>query len=175
MPSVGGAKSRMNHSRYPRRVADYLLAQYGARGLCVYDEVSVGTSMIGKARRVDLLVHVPQTSRALAIECKWQDTSGTADEKIPYALQDLEQMRMPALLVYAGSGFSPGVLHLLQSSAFAVYCLPDDSLEPTRRRRDDPVDVGTWQLDHALAQLFSWWDVLVAHKQPLALGVERGP
>lgn len=165
----------MNHTRYPRRVAEYVLAEYGGRGVVVYDEVSVGTSMIGKARRVDLLVHLPATAQALAIECKWQDSSGTADEKIPYALQDLEQMRMPALLVYAGSGFSPGVLHLLQSSAFAVYCLPEESLAPCRRRRDDPVDVGTWQLDHALAQAFGWWDVLVAHKQPLAPGPRPAP
>jgi hypothetical protein len=133
----------------------------------VFEEVSVGTSIIGKQRRVDLFVLHPADKKALALECKYQDVSGTADEKIPYALQDLAALRMPSALAYGGVGFSEGVLHLLQASELAAYCLPDDTLRPLGRRSGESIDSGTWQLDHILAMAFGWWDVFVAGKSPL--------
>jgi hypothetical protein len=74
---------------------------------------------------------------------------------------------------YAGSGFSEGVLHLLQSSEHAAYCLPDaESPEPIPRRVGTSIDSGTWQLDHILAITFGWWDVLLASKQPICAAGE---
>src|SRR5262249_26000281 len=144
-----------------------LVSAYWERGIQVYEEVNVGTSIIGKQRRVDLFVLQPTERRAIALECKYQDTAGTADEKIPYTLQDLAALRMPAALAYAGFGFSVGVLPLLQSSELAAYCLPDDSLTPIGRRGGDSIDSGTWQLDHILAMTFGWWDLFVAGKTPV--------
>ena len=74
---------------------------------------------------------------------------------------------MPGAVVYAGVGFSEGVLHLLQSSELAAYCLPDDTLKPLGRRGGESIDSGTWQLDHVLAMAFGWWDVIVAGRTPL--------
>jgi hypothetical protein len=152
---------------YRRRIASYLVSAYWERGIEVYDEVNLGTSIIGKQRRIDLLVLQPGSGRALALECKYQDSLGTADEKIPYTLQDLAALRMPSCVVYAGAGFSEGVLHLLQSSELAAYCLPDDTLKPVARRGGGSIDCGTWQLDHILAMTFGWWDVIVAGRKPL--------
>lgn len=152
---------------YKRRIASYLVSAYWERGVEVYDEVNLGTSIIGKQRRIDLFVLHPGSNRAIAVECKFQDSSGTADEKIPYTLQDLAALRMPSCVVYAGSGFSEGVLHLLQSSELAAYCLPGEALVPIPRRSGDPIDSGTWQLDHILAMTFGWWDVVVGGKRPL--------
>lgn len=156
-------------NNYRRLVARYVLATYGRRGLVVYEEVSLGTSIIGKQRRVDLLLVHPALNQAFALECKYQDSSGTADEKIPYALQDLTAMRIPGVIAYAGTGFSEGVLHLLQSSSQAAYCLPPEELHPVPRKQGDPIDHGTWQLDHVLAMSFGWWDIVVAGKKPLVL------
>ena len=152
---------------YKQLIARYVLSAYGSRGVEVYDEVSLGTSIIGKQRRVDLLVLCPASQRACVVECKYQDSSGTTDEKIPYALQDLAALRVPGVIVYAGSGFSQGVLHLLQSSELAAYCLPPEDLQPTPRR-GGTIDSGTWQLDHVLALSFGWWDVITAGKAPLS-------
>jgi hypothetical protein len=160
----------MTGNQYKRLVARYLLAAYGRRGLHLYEEVCVGTSIIGKQRRIDLFVHVPQTNQALAIECKFQESAGTVDEKIPYALDDLRALRMPGAIIYAGVGFSEGVLHLLQSSELAAYCLPDEaSMIPAARRQGDSIDSGTWQLDHVLGVTFGWWDILLAGRTPLVL------
>lgn len=157
----------MTGNEYRKLIGSYLVAAYWDRGIQVYEEVNAGTSIIGKQRRVDLLIVHPVERKAMALECKYQDTSGTADEKIPYSLQDLAALRMPSVLAYAGGGFSEGVLHLLQSSEMAAYCLPDGTLKPVPRRAGDSIDAGTWQLDHALAMAFGWWDVLVAGKTPL--------
>ena len=158
----------LNGHAYKRLVARYVVAEYGPRGVEVYDEVNAGTSMIGKQRRLDLLLLHRDSGRALALECKYQDTNGTADEKIPYALQDLATLRMPAAIVYAGTGFSMGVLHLLQSSEMAAYCLPGDKLQRVARKKGE-IDSGTWQLDHIVGMAFSFWDILIQDRAPLTL------
>lgn len=159
----------MTGNQYRRLVARYLLSAYSGRGLHIYEEVSLGTSIIGKQRRVDLLLLLPATGEALALECKYQDSSGTTDEKIPYALEDLKALRVPAVIAYAGGGWSDGVLHLLQSSSLAAFCLPDEAMRPAPRKQGDSIDSGTWQLDHVLAQTFRWWDVVLSGRTPLLL------
>ena len=156
----------MTGNEYKKLIARYIAHTYRDQGVQVYEEVPVGTSIIGKQRRVD--VFVKAGDQALAIECKFQDSSGTVDEKIPYALDDLAAMRMPGSIVYAGGGFSEGVLHLLQSSEYAAYCLPDpETLASTKRKNGEPMNSGTWQLDHVIATGFGWWDLLTANKQPI--------
>ncbi len=164
----------MTGTDYRRLIARYVSAVYGERGLLVYEEVGAGLSIIGKQRRLDLLLLHPSSNRAMAIECKYQDSIGTADEKIPYALSDLEQLGLPGMIAYAGSGFSDGVLHMLKSAAKAAYCLPDHSLSSLPRGKGDAIDSGTWQLDHLLAIRFGWWDVLLADKRPVPFSLGNG-
>jgi hypothetical protein len=156
----------MTGNDYRKLIGNYLARTYGPRGLEIYEEVNLGTSIIGKQRRIDLFVLGPE-QRALVVECKYQDSTGTADEKIPYALSDMASLRMPGALVYAGSGFSPGVLHLLQGSEFGAYCAPDPTLLRPIPRRAGAMDSGTWQLDHVIAQTFQFWDIVLNGKQPL--------
>jgi hypothetical protein len=145
-------------SEYSNLIASYLAYHYGDRGLVAYREISLGKSIIGKNRRIDVfLVHEP-TQRALAIECKYQGTQGTVDEKIPYTLQDMEALRVPGAVVYAGDGFSEGVIHMLQASPMAVYCLPDEeTLAATAQTRE---------LDHIVAMTFQWWDLVIKGRKP---------
>ena len=157
----------MTGHEYRKRIASYIVSAYWDRGIQVFEEVNLGTSIIGKQRRVDLFILHPAERKAFALECKYQDVSGTADEKIPYTLQDLAALRMPSAVAYAGIGFSEGVLHLLQASELAAYCMPDDTLKPLGRRAGDSIDSGTWQLDHILAMAFGWWDVVVGGKTPV--------
>jgi PD-(D/E)XK nuclease superfamily protein len=159
---------RMTGIEYRRLVARYITGAYGQRGAEVYEEVTVGTTIIGKQRRVDLLMMV--NGKALGIECKYQDSFGTTDEKIPYALQDLAAQRFPGAIAYAGSGFSEGVLHLLQSSEFAAYCMPDELLLlPQPRKQNGGLNSGTWQLDHIFAVTFGWWDIVLGNRTPVKL------
>jgi hypothetical protein len=163
----------MTGTEYRQLVARYIVSMFAERGVQVYEEVGAGTSIIGKQRRLDLLVFEKNRNLTMAVECKYQDSAGTVDEKIPYALEDIAQLPFPGVIVYAGRGFSDGVLHLLQSSAHAAYCLPDESLLRVSRRLGASMDSGTWQLDHALAMRFGWWDVLIGNKSPVQFELGR--
>src|SRR5262245_18765362 len=118
----------VNAHEYGDLIAAYIDAKLSSRGLTVYTEVSLGKTIIGKHRKVDIRVLRPSDQRALALECKYQQVAGTTDEKIPYALQDLEALWIPGCLVYGGEGWSKGVLHTLEGSKLAVSCVPELTL-----------------------------------------------
>ena len=148
----------MTGSEYRDLIASYIHRNFQSAGLVVYTEINLGKTIIGKARKVDVFVVHDTTQQALAIECKYQDNKGTTDEKIPYALQDLTALRVPACLCYAGEGWSTGVLHTLAASSLAAYCLPD--------RADASRTDCTLELDHVLAVTFLLWkEILPAHRQ----------
>lgn len=149
----------MTGGAYADLVAAYVARRFESRGMRVYREVSVGKTIIGKNRRIDIFCLSETSHEAFAIECKYQDSAGTVDEKIPYALDDLRALPMAGCIVYAGGGFSEGVLHMLEASTQAAYCLPEpgqvDSTTQTR------------ELDHLLAIHFKLWDVLLGAKRPV--------
>ena len=150
----------MTGAEYAGSIASYLSKRFGSSGLKVYREIRVGKSIIGKNRCIDVFCVSETDNKAFAIECKYQDSAGTVDEKIPYALDDLEALPMEGCIAYAGKGFSEGVLHMLNASPHAAYCLPFDG------QADSSLD--TKELDHLLAVHFGWWDVLVGPKRPVS-------
>ena len=149
----------MTGAEYAGLIASYLSKRFGSRGLKVYREVRVGKSIIGKNRCINVFCVAESDNKAFAIECKYQDSTGTVDEKIPYALDDLEALPMEGCIAYAGKGFSEGVLHMLNASPHAAFCMPFDG------QTDSSLD--TKELDHILAVHFGWWDVLVGPKRPV--------
>ena len=149
----------MTGTEYANLVASYLSKRFAARTLKVYREVKVGKTIIGKNRCIDVFCVSEDSRKAFAIECKFQDSQGTVDEKIPYALDDLRALPMDGCIAYAGQGFSDGVLHMLAASRHAAYCLP------VLGQIDTTAD--TKELDHVLAVHFGWWDVLVEKKKPV--------
>lgn len=150
----------LSGKEYADLIAAYLVRNYGPSGLVVHREVSLGKSIIGKNRKIDLLCVHTVSRRALGIECKYQGSQGTADEKIPYTLADLEAMHVPAFVAYAGEGFSVGVVHMLESHRLAAYCLPNADLAPSKE---------TVELDHVIAMTFGWWDLVLAKSTPFSL------
>ena len=143
----------MTGHQYRDLIASYIHHNYAAAGLVVYVEISLGKTVIGKDRAIDVFVVRPDDRKAIAIECKYQDSLGTVDEKIPYALLDLDALWVPGCLVYAGKGWSKGVLHSLEASRLAASCLPDRAaLGRTKQTRE---------LDHVLAAIFGFWDLVL--------------
>lgn len=152
-------------TQFANLIASYVVQNFGHRGITVYREVYLGKTIIGKNRRLDILVIEESTRTAMGLECKYQDTLGTADEKIPYALRDMEHLDMPVCLVYAGKGWSGGILHMLRASHVAAFCDPDAAtLAPSDATRE---------LDAALARTFKWWDLVVRGKSPFTLAGRR--
>ena len=148
----------MSGKEYADLVAGYVSRRFGDRGLKAYREIKVGKSIIGKNRSIDVFCVCESQREAFAIECKFQDSEGTVDEKIPYALDDLGALPMAGCIAYAGKGFSAGVLHMLEASPRAAYCFP----QPEQSIQSDL----TRDLDHLVAIHFKWWDVLVGRRTP---------
>ncbi len=149
----------MTGAEYASLVASYLSNRFASRRLRVYREINVGKTIIGKNRRIDIFCVSEESQKAFAIECKFQDSQGTVDEKIPYALDDLRALPMAGCIAYAGEGFSEGVLHMLAASRLAARCLP--AVGQAAATAD------TSELDHLLAVHFGWWDVLIGTKHPV--------
>lgn len=149
----------MTGGDYANLVASYVARRFGPRALKVYREIKVGKTIIGKNRCIDIFCVSEDTQKAFAIECKFQESQGTVDEKIPYALDDLRALPMAGCIAYAGGGFSDGVLHMLAASRHAAYCLPRaEQIETTPE---------TKELDHLLAVHFGWWDLLIEKRRPV--------
>ena len=148
----------MTGNQFRDLIAAYVLQNYAPHGIVVYREVNLGKTIIGKDRQIDVFVVRPSDQKALAIECKYQDALGSVDEKIPYALDDLAALWVPGCLVYAGRGWSKGVLHLLEASRLAAHCQPErPQLARTRATRE---------LDYLLAATFGFWEqILPASKR----------
>ena len=164
----------MTGNEYRDLVAGYIHRVYGGFGLAVYTEIALGKTIIGKDRKIDVFV-VRQNDRtryspdqhALAVECKFQDAQGTTDEKIPYSLEDLEALWVPGCLCYAGEGWSRGILHTLEASKRAAFCLPyPESVlhEPETR-----------QLDHILAATFGLWELVLPEARRYAVQLTTTP
>ena len=73
----------MKGGQYSDLIAAYLAKNYGPRGLLVYREVSLGKSIIGKNRRIDIFAVHKESAKALAIECKYQGDSGNSRREDP--------------------------------------------------------------------------------------------
>src|ERR1700749_2007028 len=132
--------------------AAYVHHQYGEHGLVVYREINLGKTIIAKDRQIDVFVMRPVDQKAIAIECKYQDVQGTADEKIPYALDDLAALWVPGCLVYAGRGWSKGVRNQLEASRLGACWLPEASLARSKATRE---------LDYILAATFGFWEQIL--------------
>lgn len=153
----------MNHSKkthsgnkYRDRIARYIERHFGPSGISVYTELELGKTIIGKNRKIDIFLVRKSDGEVLGIECKYQSTGGTTDEKIPYALEDLRSMWIPGVLVYAGEGWSDGIRHTLAGSREAVRCDPGvDCL-----RSSD-----TTELDHVIAAVFKLWSMVINERR----------
>jgi hypothetical protein len=98
-----------------------------ALGLESKEQVRVARRIWGAVRKIDVVLIHPQTRKTLGIECKYQSVLGTAEEKIPSTIKDIDAWPIPGLVVFAGSGFTENMRSYLISTGKAVEF---DEVEP---------------------------------------------
>jgi hypothetical protein len=98
-----------------------------ALGLESKEQVRVARRIWGAIRKIDVVLIHPQTRKTLGIECKYQSVLGTAEEKIPSTIKDIDAWPIPGLVVFAGSGFTENMRSYLISTGKAVEF---DEVEP---------------------------------------------
>jgi hypothetical protein len=114
--AVGAGEVELTPPEFERLIACTGLAM----GLDVRRKLTVGKTIYGRDREVDVLLRHPPTGNRLAVEAKYQRVKGTADEKLPYAVLNQETLPLPSVIVYGGGGFHTGALHWLCANARAT-------------------------------------------------------
>jgi len=99
-------------------------------GLQAREQFRAGRRIWGAERRIDVILTDPVSRKRLGVECKYQGSAGSAEEKIPTTLQDIAAWPIPGIVVFAGEGFSPNMRSFLIGSGNAVQL---DDLEPWLR------------------------------------------
>ena len=89
-------------------------------GLAVRTQVSVGKRIWGAVRQIDVVLTDPTTRQSLGLECKYQGSGGSAEEKIPTTIKDIEAWPIKGLVVFHGEGFSANMRAYLFSTGLAV-------------------------------------------------------
>ena len=90
-------------------------------GLEVQLEVVVGRRLWGAKRRIDVVLRHKQTRKSLGIECKYQRTPGTAEQKISATIEDIRAWPIRGIVVFSGAGFSNHMTAYLLSTGVAVH------------------------------------------------------
>ena len=104
------------------------VAQLGRElGLEASEQVRVARRIWGSERYIDVVLAHPATRKTLGLECKYQSVRGTAEEKIPATIKDIEAWPIPGLVVFAGEGFTENMRSFLISTGKAVEF---DELQP---------------------------------------------
>lgn len=99
---------------------DAVAALGAGLGLTTSIEVEVGRRIWGAKRRIDVVLKHPETRVSLGVECKFQDVSGSAEEKIPATIEDIRAWPIRGIVVYTGKGFSTNMQSYLLSTGMAV-------------------------------------------------------
>ncbi len=80
------------------------------KGLPIYArEYPVGKDLYDRAHKCDfILFHPDKYPHCLVIESKWQQASGSVEEKLPFLVLSIEQSGYDTFVVMDGGGYSPG-------------------------------------------------------------------
>ena len=90
-------------------------------GLKAETEVRAARRLWGARRRIDVVVRHEETRQVLGIECKYQRNRGSAEEKIPAVIEDIEHWPIPGIVVIDGTGFSDNMIGYLMSTGKVVW------------------------------------------------------
>lgn len=79
-------------------------------------QMNIGKSIYGTKLISDFMLYHPEKHPdKLIIECKWQQSSGSVDEKYPYNVLNIQQMYpCPAIILLDGEGYKTGAAEWLR-------------------------------------------------------------
>jgi hypothetical protein len=78
-------------------------------------QVRLGKGIYGTGIQADFMLYYETSKPPLIIECKWQQSGGTADEKLPFLVANVrDKYPYPTCVVIDGLGFRPGAIAWLK-------------------------------------------------------------
>ena len=120
------------YTRFPTRLN--LLRMADTETPVYATNVKIGRNIYDSARRCDfLLIHPQKWPWGLVIEAKWQQSSGSVDEKYPFLVLNIRQSHFKTILLLDGGGYRAGaecwlrsqvdgnLLHVFNMSQFQTW------------------------------------------------------
>jgi hypothetical protein len=81
-------------------------------------QLPCGRTIYQTVRKVDfLIVNRPKFPADLIIECKWQQSKGSVDEKYPFLLYNIIKTGVPTVVLLDGNGYSKSAKKWLADQA----------------------------------------------------------
>ena len=81
-------------------------------------QFQIGETIYGSKRYVDFIIYHPERwPKCLVLEAKWQQTSGSVDEKLPYLVECIKYSKYPTAIVLDGKGYRKGARNWLHGKA----------------------------------------------------------
>jgi len=99
-------------------------------GLETKEQFHVARRIWGANRKIDVILIETKSRKTLGVECKYQGGGGSAEEKIPATIQDIEAWPIPGIVVFSGEGITENMKSFLISTGKAVEL---NELEPWLR------------------------------------------
>lgn len=79
-------------------------------------QVPCGTSIYESPRKCDFVVfNKDKFPNDLIIECKWQQSNGSVDEKYPFALFNIIKIGLPTIILLDGGGYKVTAMNWLKN------------------------------------------------------------
>lgn len=98
-------------------------------GLKTATEVRAARRIWGQRCFINVVITDEKKGKRLDVNCKYQGTLGTAEEKIPSMIQDLASWPIPGIIVIDGKGFSSPMQGYLMSTGKVIgYAELEDGL-----------------------------------------------
>lgn len=107
--------SNLLDESYQRVSAEEFFAHKSINQQPIYaSQVVTGKNIYGKDRRVDFIVFHPRKwPKCLVIQCKWQSSSGSVEEKFPFEVECIRHGEHQTIIVLDGGGYSAGAKNWL--------------------------------------------------------------
>jgi hypothetical protein len=120
--STGSVLENFAEQTLVRKGYDFILKNKFTVSLCLNKKIYtrkqiIAQTIYGTNWNVDFTIHNPNNKPvSLIIECKWQQTGGSVDEKYPYTVANIkEQSPYPAIILIDGEAHKEGAKEWLKS------------------------------------------------------------
>lgn len=85
------------------------------KGMQFITQMPVGETIYGTVRKCDFLIfNSEKFPNGLIIECKWQQSTGSVDEKYPYLIYNIVKTGIPTIILIDGGGYKKAALEWLK-------------------------------------------------------------
>lgn len=81
-------------------------------------QIEIGEDIYERQRRVDIILYHPHLwAECLVVQCKWQESEGSVDEKYPFEVLSIQKNKYDTIIVLDGGGYAEGAERWLRAQA----------------------------------------------------------